>query len=316
MHVFLTIDVETYTGDYEADVWAGGLGLGYLVETLARPGFQATFFIEALGARRWGPAGVTRICAFLRDHGHDIQLHLHPVVATAWGLEDRFDRLWAYDRQTQFGLIAESRRLLATCAGEASCAFRAGDLAANDDTLQAMVENGLRIGSNRDLDTRASIASRLNGGWTAPNDLACREGVIDVPVSCFRSPFPRLDGAYRHLQITAAGSGETRCVLRGMARTGYRSAAVLTHPGEFFERTAAGPVPNFKNRRRWEALLLFLQETGWPVRGVREAGTLDGGARPPPPVVRGSAVHAAVRVFQQAEWRLRKRLLRRRSRPA
>ena len=86
--------------------------------------------------------------------------------------------------------------------------------------------------------------------------------VLDVPVSCFRSPFPRLDGSYRHLQITAAGSGETRCVLRGMARAGYRSAAVLTHPGEFFERTPAGPVPNIKNRRRWESLLLLLQETG------------------------------------------------------
>lgn len=311
MHVFLTIDVETYTGDYEADVWAQGLGLAYLVETLARTGFQATFFVEALGARRWGPAGVTRIGTFLRDRGQEVQLHLHPVIAEAWGLPKRYDRLWAYDRQTQSELIAESRRLLAACAGEAPCAFRAGDLAANADTLLAMIDNGLRLGSNRDLDTRASIESRLNEGWTVPNDLACCQGVIDVPVSCFRSPFPRLDGRYRHLQITAVGAGETRVVLRGMARAGYRSAAILAHPGEFFERTASGPVPNVKNCSRWESLLCFLKESGWPVRGLREAGTLDGGERPALPVVRGSVVHAAVRVVQQARWRLKQRLARR-----
>jgi len=212
--------------------------------------------------------------------------------------------LWAYDLQTQADLIRQAKELLSNCLGTPISAFRAGDLAANADTLSAMKANGLLVGSNRDLDAHGSIASRVNEVFPVKNDVSIREGITDLPVSCFESPFPWLDGRYRHLQITAAGHREMIYVLRRMERLGYRAATILTHPGEFYCRTARGFVPNRKNCRRWEKLLGFLSTSGWMVSAVREVGLLDGGSRSGAEIVRGSLVWARERVAQQVWWRI------------
>lgn len=307
MHVFLTIDVECYSGDYEAEVWASGLGINYLLETLHASGLKATFFVEALGARRWGQDATTRICRAIQTGGHDIQLHLHPVIALAWGVEDRHDRLAAFDLATQKALIAEGKALLEQCSGQPVNAFRAGDLAANRDTLKAMAVKGVFLGSNRDMDLQGSIASAVNDCFPVSNDLSEAESVTDLPVSCFESPLPLLDGRYRHLQTTAVAFSELRFVLHRMAHQGYRTATILTHPGEFFVRSKTRFLPNRKNRRRWERLLAMLGRSGWPVGVVRDIGSLDAGARAAVPIVRGNLVWALQRVIEQGWWRIRQR---------
>jgi peptidoglycan/xylan/chitin deacetylase (PgdA/CDA1 family) len=310
MKVFLTIDIECYSGDYEAEVWGGRLGLPYLLDSLGRHGGYATFFVEALGARRWGKEPASRICRAIRDGGHEVQLHVHPAVATAWGLEDRYDRLSAYDLATQTDLIQQGKFLLEECQGAPVSIFRAGDLSANEDTLLAMKANGLVTGSNRDLDSHGSIASRLNEVFPVVNDLCMHEGVTDLPVSCFRSPFPRLDGPYRHLQITAVGAGELRSVLMKMERAGYAAATILTHPGEFYSRTESGFAPNEKNCCRWESLLKFLAETGRNPTLVSQIGgaVVAGGTMRP--VVKGGLVHGMMRLVEQAQWRMKNRAKR------
>ena len=46
MDVFLTIDVETYTGDYDSDVFAGGLGLPYILRVCKERSMPVTFFVD------------------------------------------------------------------------------------------------------------------------------------------------------------------------------------------------------------------------------------------------------------------------------
>lgn len=302
MKVFLTIDVECYSGDYEAEVWGGGFGLPYLLDSLGRHGCHATFFVEGLGVRRWGQEPTSRICRAIRDGGHEVQLHVHPTIATAWGVKDRYDRLSDYDLATQTDLIRQAKSLLEECLGAPVSAFRAGDLSADKDTLEAMRANGILIGSNRDLDSHGSIASGLNEAFSRPNDMSVLEGVTDIPVSCFRSPFPRLDGCYRHLQITATGRGEMRNVLLKMEKGGYEAATILTHPREFYSRTQAGFMPNHKNMKRWDGLLQFLVETGRKTTTLSQVRIV-----PPttsaPPIVKGSLVNGLVRIVEQAWWR-------------
>ena len=105
MHVILTVDVESYTGDYEREVWADGLGLPFILDACRRHGVVATWFVEALGATRWGRAPLRRIVEKLRLEGQDVQLHLHPVVARIDGFEDREDVLCHRDLATQTMLI-------------------------------------------------------------------------------------------------------------------------------------------------------------------------------------------------------------------
>ena len=48
------VDVETYTGDYEADIRADGQGLDYLLAMCGQYGVAGTFFVEV---RRVAPGG-------------------------------------------------------------------------------------------------------------------------------------------------------------------------------------------------------------------------------------------------------------------
>lgn len=326
MKIFLTIDVECYSGDYESEVWAHGLGLPFILDSLSRHRLHATFFVEGLGIRRWGREPTERICKAIREGGHEVQLHLHPSIAKAWGLVDRYDRLWAYDLATQIDLLRQAKEGLNACVDAPITAFRAGDLAANADTLVAMSANGIHLGSNRDRDSKGSIESHLNDLFPVDGDLstiplarlmpsssetATDSGLascssLDLPVSSFSSPLAWLDGPARHLQITAVAAGELLAVLRKMAKAGYRTATILMHPGEFYVRTQDGFAPNHKNRKRLEKVLAALAEADAEVCVCSEIRSGIPIPAVSPPAIRGSLPWALVRIAEQVWWRVRR----------
>lgn len=174
------------------------------------------------------------------------------------------------------------------------------------NTLDAMRDVGLCVGSNRDLDAKSSIQSRVNGCFPIANDVSTRDGVTDYPVTACLSPFPWLDGTYRHMQITAMSCGEMCGALRAMARAGYRSAVVLTHPTEFFVRRGSACLPNAKNRRRIEQLIEFLgrrEDMAWGVLDRMDAE--EHHESPAQPLaIRLNRFHSLVRVVEQARARL------------
>ena len=258
MNVFLTIDVETYTGNYELDINGYGKGLPFILELLNRFEVKGTFFIEALGATRWGTSALKNICLVINGFGHSIQLHTHPKVAEVEGINTRDDQMWKYDVIAQKKLLEEGIRILNTCGCKKTIAFRAGDLAADKNTLEAMEKVGLPISSNRDLDLKSTIHTKINDLFPINNDLSQRRSVIDLPITSFRSPLPFLDGAYRHLEICALGELEMVHGLLAMAKAGYSCATILTHPGEFFMHTDNKTHFINKNCQRLESLLRFL----------------------------------------------------------
>lgn len=305
MNIFITVDVETYTGDYAADVWGGGLGLGYLLDRITAHGLRATFFMEALAATRWGIEPLRQVCGAILDAGQEIQLHVHPVVARLEGFEDRDDCLWSHPADVQRRLIEEGIRILGQCGVPKITAFRAGDLAANADTLAAMEQAGIRLGSNRDLDRKSTLRTRINDLFPVVNDLSCRGAVHDLPVTAFRSAIPFLDGRFRHAQVTALGASELADGLRRMASAGYACATILTHPKEFFRMDHGTAAPVRRNVRRWEALLGTLK--GREGFRMLTAGECLGATPLPersPPQVRLNPFYSGVRVLEQAAGRL------------
>ncbi len=258
MKVYLTVDVESYAGDYEREVWGQGLGLEYLLAQCQRFGTPATYFVEALGVTRFGAAPLARVCHSIQAAGQCVQLHLHPSLAQLDGFQDKDDVFWNQDREAQLRLLREGIRRLHEAGVSDVTAFRAGDLAANDDSLVAMKQVGLRVSANRNLCLRSSIRSQVNGSFPAANDLSEAEGVVDIPVTCLKSPLPFLDGPYRHLEVCAISSREMCWALDRLQKAGYACAGILTHPPEFYRWRDGRATPIAKNRRRLEALLAFL----------------------------------------------------------
>jgi len=307
MDVVLTIDVESYTGDYEAEVFAAGLGLPFILDCCARHGVRATFFVEALGATRWGPAGLRRICDALAAAGQDVQLHVHPIVARLDGFVDREDVLWKWDASVQTRLLEEGLRQLRACAAGNVFAFRAGDFAADEATLEAMRRAGLPWGSNRDLDQKTSIRTKLNRSFPVFNDLGGKDGIVDMPVTALRSPFSMLDGPYRHMEIAAMGTREMCDGLAKAQRAGYAAACILTHPGEFFRRRGGAFRAWTKNCRRLDAVLAFA--SAHPDLRVTALDDLRARARIPsvsPPELRAHPLYSLMRIVSQGIDRLRR----------
>ena len=259
MNVFLTVDIETYTGDYDRDVFGYGKGLDFILETLNYFGIKATFFVEALGATRWGIEPLKKVCSTIKKTEHDIQLHVHPKVAKISGINIKNDKLRTYDKEIQKELIKIGLAKLVQCGAKNIVAFRAGDLAADKNTLTAMEEAGLFISSNRDLDQKSSIHTKINDHFPVKNDLSKKGNIVDLPVTCFRSSLPFWDGQYRHFEICAMGTKEMISAVSKMLKTEYSCATILTHPGEFFRLTKKGTVFIKKNCSRLRKLLKFLK---------------------------------------------------------
>jgi len=197
---------------------------------------------------------------------------------------------------------------LRACGVERVVSFRAGDFGANEDTLNAMEAVGLHLSSNRALDQKSSIRSRLNDTFPVRNDLSAMGSMTDVPVTALRSSLPFLDGPYRHMEISAMGLGEIKDGLTRMQQAGYACAGILTHPGEFYRYDRQAAVPIRKNCRRLKGLLDFV--TAHPhmeflaVSDVPRACSIPSSS---PPELKTNAMHSLVRAVEQVVDRLRAR---------
>jgi peptidoglycan/xylan/chitin deacetylase (PgdA/CDA1 family) len=284
------------------------MALPFILACLKVHGVSATFFVEALGATQWGITETQRICREIRDAGQEIQLHLHPSVAKLHGFVDKDDVLWNQDAVTQERLLRVGLDVLAQCGVKAT-AFRAGDFAANLDTLKAMQQMGLHVSSNRDLDAKTSIRSKINFDFPVINDVSRRDDVIDVPVTAFRSPLPGLDGKFRHFEISALSFREMKDGLMKAYRAGYSTVGILTHPGEFFRNTKRGVVPIEKNRRRLEQLLAFIKSRPeFKVCTMSECAAITPIPEKSPPEIRLALPYTLLRVMEQGVDRIRARM--------
>lgn len=311
MNVFFTVDIDVYyTGDYNLEARGHGLGVDYIIDVCNRHGIRATFFMDAMGATRWGEEQVKMICDLVQESGHEIQLHLHPNVAQIDGFSDEFDTLWRHDLETQVRLLGLGVEILQRCGVAKVAAFRAGALAANKDTLTAMEQHGLTLGSNRDLDLKSSLESKLNDVFPVRNDVSRVGAVTDLPVSVLRSPLSWIDGTYRHLEVCATGVLEMRDGLRKLAEAGVTCATILTHPKEFFYmREARHAVAIDKNRRRLDALVAFLAT--WPDADVLTISQCMDHTELPaasPPERTLNPVYSLLRMAQQGSYRIRRKL--------
>lgn len=311
MNVYITIDIETYTGNYDLDVFGFGKGLEYIVTALEKHNIKGTFFVEALGATQWGLDSLKKVIKFLKDHKQDIQLHVHPSLFKNDRFLNKGDRLWSYDRATQTMLIEAGINSLNKCGVDKITAFRAGDLAANKDTLDAMRELGLMIGSNRSLDEKSSVKSLVNICFPIYNDISKDGNIVDLPVTSLRSPYRIIDGEYRHMQICALSALEITDTLERMAKSGYCCATILTHPGEFFYLFCGKTYYNRKNCRRFEKLLSYINNKG-DMNASLISSCLDDNVLPKksPKKIKLNLLYSTLRIFEQAISRLKFRLLK------
>ena len=165
-------------------------GLGFMLDSLARCGIKATFFVEALQTVYFGDVPMGRLAKRIADAGHDLQMHLHPC--------------WLQFRKRGWKTAAE--RPNDSCIGRSDAelddmidvgfyafdrwglpkpiALRTGGFETDAAVYRAMERTGLKLASNIALGMCEPHESELHfsGGRQRIGN------VVELPVLSYHSP--------------------------------------------------------------------------------------------------------------------------------
>lgn len=258
--VFLTVDTEfawrhhaaghDVDGIYRRSLEPAGVGLAFQLAALRRHGLKACFFVDPMPALVFGIAPVRRMVETILDAGQEVQLHLHPNWTAAragdGGTAHARFQLHEYALDEQRALIAGATDLLVAAGAPPPIAFRAGNFAADDDTLRALAALGFAYDSSHNGAEAGRIS--LPPRQIAPVD----RGVVEVPVTVIEdSP-----GSLRPFQLCALSAAEASDALDHAAVAGHAAVTIVSHGFELANR--AGTRANMVHVRRFEALCTLL----------------------------------------------------------
>jgi hypothetical protein len=282
LRVFLTVDTEVWpvaetwphtplpadeTCDREIEVYLHGgeveprFGLAYQLATLARHRLKATYLIDPLFSFALGLKHLIRVLQPIREHGQEIGLHMHPEWLTdsrCVGLPKFAGPcLWQYGVEDQRHLVRAGLARLAEAGADSVGVFRAGNYAANCNTLTALRESGIMVDTSLNACYPESFPDLPDlRDICAPSGL---KGVIEFPVTTFVDRPPR---GRRHLQLAACSIGEIRYVLEHAAAAGWPIVVIVMHSFELVQvgrfQNGGTAVPSKLLVRRFERLCEYL----------------------------------------------------------
>jgi len=329
--VFITVDVEcSMGGAFEdparrpvpparaimGDYGGRQMGIPLITDILSASRLPATFFLEPFIEEQGYPGEAEPIAKYLAARGQDVQLHIHPCYSfyalhrrgLPYPRTDNFADLPAEEAER---LIREGARRIAAWTGRPTAAFRAGNMAASEATLDAVAAAGIPIDSSY---TFAFAGGQCRFSPAAPYNGSRRYGrVLELALSGLRRP--PLPGVHRAKPLDLAGISfeECRTAIRRIAAAGADACLILHSFSLFKVRNLAydGGRPNRIIERRLRRLCEWLARNAdeYPVRTFAElaeavaAGTYEPRAAPPPTVIGPrTAVRKAVQLYNRLYW--------------
>lgn len=250
--VFITVDVECSMGGAWANpslrpvsperaIWGRygqqQLGLPLICDILAERGLPATFFVDAFIDEQGYPGESEPICHYLLGRGHDVQLHIHPnhkhyALKLAGKPFIHNDNMADLPPQEQMDLLAEGAERLTKWTGRRPVAFRAGNMAASEETLRLLPSAGIRIDSSYTFpyagDQCRFPADELYNGT---RDYG---GVLELALSGFWQPRFGYFHAAKPLDLMGISFAECRRAIELITRAGA-DAVVILHSFSLFK---------------------------------------------------------------------------------
>lgn len=290
--VFITFDVECGMGGAWGDprlkpvppsrgVWGEyglqRLGLPWIVEILQQHQLAATHFVEAFMEEQGYPGGGERICQYLLEHDQDVQLHIHPNHRH-YGLKQQgrdapfTDCLADLGPADQLALFSEGADRIRQWTGKRPAAFRAGNMAASEESLRQLETAGILIDSSYSFpyiggQCRFDDRERYNGSkWYG--------GVLELGLSGFRQPLYSELGRSKPLDLMGISFEECRDAIRLICGDGADAVVILHSFSLFKVRNVQydGGRANGIVARRFRRLCRWLKAERVPVYTFSELG--------------------------------------------
>lgn len=191
----MTVDTELSTfprpqgifGQVRGQDW----GLERMIDEFDALELRATFFLDVYAADAADLAEQKRAAELIVARGHDLQLHTHPGPA----FDPRRDQIRQYSLAEQQDIIALGARRLESWTGVRPVLHRAGDWAADRNTLRALAQQGFRADfSASPWSPNCNYPAELiqGNGWTRSDGILCGVG------TCYQD---RITGRVRRVDL-------------------------------------------------------------------------------------------------------------------
>jgi hypothetical protein len=195
-------------GEYGANRY----GIPLICAILHQHDLKATFFVEPFNAELGYPGETEPVVQYLVEQGQDVQLHIHPnhihyAQQQAGQLCVQSDQMADLSLEVQQQMLEEGARRLKEWSGTRPVAFRAGNMGASEESLNAMTAAGLWIDSSYTFpyigaQCRFMEKQRYNGGkWYGD--------VLEMALSAYQQP--KIPGLHPAKPVDLMGSSFEEC---------------------------------------------------------------------------------------------------------
>ncbi|MBI2830684.1 MAG: polysaccharide deacetylase family protein [Chloroflexi bacterium] len=159
-----------FYGQFEGSYY----GFPRIIEICERFTCKATFFVSVFEFRKYDGDGLREVCREIKQKGHDVQLHTHPI----WTYEKR--HMYDNSLEEQVRIIQEGKELLERWTGDSPIAHRAGVYGADENTLRALKQNDIPIDSSNFYGHETCKLA------VTKNRVVERQEIVEVPVTFFK----------------------------------------------------------------------------------------------------------------------------------
>ena len=258
VNVYITVDTEcSLGGAWENSNWkpvgpdravlgqidSKVYGVPLIMDILEENGLRGTFFTEVLVNDLLPDSELAAAYSPIRERGHDVQLHLHPVFhyyhlvtqgrMRREDLPDRMDLIGGLPLNIQIELLKKGCTIFRSIFGSLPIAFRAGVYGASMITLDALKEVGISYDSSFNA---AYLDDSCLMGPKKPTNMPWQtRGVWEIPVTTFETGGGSMRGL-KPLEVSAVCLWELQDVLKQAESLGQDTVTVMLHSFAFLKR--------------------------------------------------------------------------------
>lgn len=225
----------------------GPAGISHKLALFEQYGINAVFFVDPMPALVWGVAAIEDVIGPILDAGQDVQLHCHTEWLALAGDANFLPskrtgkNLYEFPLDDQLAILEYSRDVLVAAGAPQPVAFRAGNYGADDNTLHALAQLGLRYDSSH--CPALPDACRITLGPEVL-DPVMHHAIIEVPAGSIGT----WDGGQRHAQITAITLNEMLAAIRHARGEARDCFTLVTHSFELINRRRMAVNPIVRRR--------------------------------------------------------------------
>jgi hypothetical protein len=270
INVFITVDTEHSIGGAFKDrnlkpvgngkrIWGKvgdkSFGIPLIMDIGESYDIRLNFFVEVLNKYYFGEDETKKVCEYILNRGHDVQLHLHPNYLNFTlnnPLEKTYsDQIGTYSLEKQIELIKEGVEILMQNGVPRPIAFRAGCFGANEETLRALKAVGVLIDSSYNKTYLGDTCLLDNKGI---NDLTYLNEIWEFPITNFVESTKVRSKRFKPLDINGVSFQEMKYVLNQGKIKGPKHITILLHSFSFIKPY---DVQYNKVKPRWHVIKRF-----------------------------------------------------------